>query len=456
MKTDTLANGNHARCVALYALAFSLATAALPALALDRDGNGVDDAMEDVILQTFAPIYRTDEVGGREIPPVPVDWYVRHCMITRWTGSYSGVSGPAEELFPRIAESSTLTLDYFNTVLAASGEVGNNTANQPYPGFWRLRFKDSSCHWGCDRTWALAQQQQDVLYGRVHRFGFGANQYVVHYYLFFPWNDVDADRFLGCPAGNHEGDISCVEYLVEFNSAGDHRILQGIYHDHGRQVFAEPGALQMIAGRPVVFPENETHENMPWPYYCGIVQGSTPSGIATIKLLESHDIPVFGVPIAGECDAAPAVRVHNGSTFTLQVSTVKNLHEKSAPADMHSAESLFVARYAGLYGYFAEDSCDIATFPVIIDDFTAPDGPTFQDKMWSRIYRRAEVWVALGSPAVEQTGEAAKPVSSIARALAVATPGASVHVNAGSTSERLTLSLPMTITAEGGTVTIGQ
>lgn len=440
-----------------WTLAAVLCFAAGSAFADDRDGNGVDDAIEGEILQAFAPIYRTDEAGGREYPPVSVDWYVRHCFISRWTEFYSGTGGPADEILPRIAENFTLTLDYFNNTLAASGEVGNNTPNQPQSGYWRLWFKNTNYHRGNDpqepRSWAISQQTQDVLYGRVNRFGLSGNQYIVQYFMFFPWNDIDADRFWGCPAGNHEGDISCVEYMVEYNSPGSTRILQGIHHDHGRQVFAEPGSLQYINGRPVVFPENENHESMPWPASCGIVQGMMPPGIAANELFRSHDI--LTVPIAGECDDAPVVREHNGSTFTLQINTVKNLHEKNAPADMHSAESLFVARYAGLYGHYANDTCDIFTWPVRIDDFEAPQGPTFQGKMWDRSYRRPDVWVSLGTTAVEQIGDANKPVSSVARAVAMAVPGATVHINAGVSSERLTISLPLTLRAEGGPVTIG-
>jgi hypothetical protein len=446
------------------------------AFAADRDGNGVDDALEDVILQTFAPVYRTDEGGGnREFPPVPIDWYVRHCFISRWTDSYSGQpSGSAVQLLPNLPidfPSSKLTLDYSNNTLAASGEVGNNTANQPYPGYWRLWVSNPDYHQGNDpaepRSWAIAQQLQDVLYGRVNRFGFGDTQYVVQYYLFFPWNDVDADRFCGCPAGNHEGDITCAEYLVDFTAPDNARIIQAIYHAHGRQIFVEPSALQMAGGHPVVFPEQENHENMPWPGDCGIVQGQVPAGIATDKLFESHtigtipivcDLPIIA-DVAGECDDAPVVRNHNGSKSTLQVSTVKNLHEKGAPVDMHSAESLFVARFAGLYGHYASDTCDFVFFTIKPGDIDAPPGPPFGsngEKMWNRGYRLSDVYVALGSQAVEQTGAADKPASSIARGLALATPGATMHVNAGSSSERLTFSLPMTITAQGGSVTIGQ
>jgi hypothetical protein len=443
-------------------LAVSICT---PVWGVDRDDNGVDDATESAILLAFAPIFQTDEgISGREIAPVSIDWYVRHCMISRWTEFYSGQSGSSQEMSPEIASDFMLTLDFFNTNLAASGEVGNNTTNQPYSGYWRLWFKNGDNHWGNDPTepryWHTAQEKQDVLYGRVNRFGLTGNQYVVQYFLFFPWNDVDDNRFCGCPAGNHEGDIACVEYLVEFTSSADYKVLQGIYHDHGRQVFAERSALTFSSGRPVVFPERETHELLPWPAECGIYQGSVQFGIATNKRFFSHDVTApwcgwWDTPIAGECDDASIVRDHYGAGFTLKIDSVKNLHERSAPIDMHTPESLFVAKFAGLYGHVADDSCDVFTFPVTIGDFESPPGPPFQDKMWNRSYRRQELWVSLGDSSVDQTGEQTKPVSSMTRALALGMPGAVVHINSGSSAERVALTLPMTIRAEGGPVVIG-
>jgi hypothetical protein len=75
------------------------------------------------------------------------------------------------------------------------------------------------------------------------------------------------------------------------------------------------------------------------------------------------------------------------------------------------------------------------------------------------VYRVAETWVNFaypGLPNFPETGTRNAPFNTLSEAVNVALPGSIVKVNAGSSSERLTVSKSLRLEAIGGLVIIGQ
>lgn len=444
--------------------------------AIDNNQNNVDDAEEIALFQDFAPRWKTDDADDR-FPPLPIRWYVEHCRLVAYGAAepqydpdYNGSAGDAPFLF----ELSPLTLEQIEQLFP--GSFGSTFPAGP---FFRLDFLDGDYHDGDDpmnpRTWSIAQQRGDCVYGRCVPVGqMGSGQYIVQYYLFFGWNDVDADRnILGCPYGNHEGDIVCFEVWVDRHRPAGDQILQAIYHNHGRQVFVEPGHVPFEGGHPVVYLETESHELLPWSGGCGMLsqtivrppftcwggtQTPPPVGIAASEFFESgfQGWWIFGQNVGGECDDVPVVRCHYGSARTLFVTSIINLNTEAIMNPMHTPETRFIARYTGRYGNTASDFCDVATVPQSGPPVDSPKGPPYQGKLWHRAYRVPEVWVNPAFTANIQDGSSDKPASTLRRALAMCSDGGVIRLAPGALSGRMRIVQPCTLTAPTGPVTIGQ
>lgn len=465
------------------ALLFVCLTLAPNAKAVDFDEDGIDDSVESDVLSTFAPAWRPDDPDN-DLPPLPLSWYISHCELREYIhpGRLIDYNGTDDRgTFVSTTGNQVLTLETIIPIVKSP---------LPLHHFYRLAFKSDSFRYGNDpsspRTYSIAKNLQDCLYGRcTHLEGEKDNYYLLQYYLFFGWNDVDADRNpIGCPIGNHEGDVVCVEFEVEYNSATDHRLVRAIYHDHGRQVFIdEPSALDYSAGHPVVYLEKENHEALPWRGDCGFVDGLVPSCIGITQYFESKDVSIFNVPVAGECDSVPTVRQHNGGGVEVLITSVINLGERGAPGP--SAEAQFVHAFNGLYGDSATACCDDPFGSPTCQPVDSPRGPPFQGKMWDREWhgggatnrnfrdsrfpgckgsdflspRTTTVWVdfnLFGAPAAQVNGGLYYPFSALADAVVAVTAGGKIKLQPGATILPITISKPTTLLAPNGSVTIGE
>jgi hypothetical protein len=448
----------------------------------DADSDGISDDREAQILAEFSPVIYSDN-SNEVFPPLPVEWMIRRCQL-RWYYQPGG-NNPADR-------GNELLLATFG----ADYKLTTDLLNSLFPSTWpedewhrfRLTFKNGGNHHGDDlnppegepsdeRTWSSAQARQDCMYGRCSPFNTNmtdsaaiesAGQYRVQYYLFFGWDDVNADRnCYCCPLGNHEGDVICVEFWVEWQPGGTSRIIAPVFHNHGRQVFVDSTSrLRIEGGRPVVFLERDNHEALPWSGTAGIC-ATAPTGISANKIWASNLIPCPfvslcqpGTPlqrVGGECDDVPVVRNHtgdDGSGSRLLITSVNNLGEPGRPYP--DSVSRFLHNYRGLLGDDASDSCDIFTFPVEFTDTNCPESPIHQGKMWDSDWQRGEVYVEFGRTDRNQTGEPEHPVASLPLGVWMTRPYGTSRVRAGAYPDRLTLTKPVTITAEGGMVTIGQ
>ncbi|HEY6261879.1 MAG TPA: HYR domain-containing protein [Nitrospiraceae bacterium] len=354
--------------------------------AQDCDHDGIPDALEAELLSTFAPAWRPDDPDD-DFPPLPISWYLAHCELQVYyhpqrTTDYNGTDDPG-----------TLVASTGGLPLTLEIVIPMVKITLPEHYFYRLKFKspESDYQNGKDpndpRTWTIGRDRQDCLYGRCTRLdGAPSNYYLVQYYLFFGWNDVDADRNdIGCPIGNHEGDIVCVEFEVRYDSPIDKKIVRAVYHEHGRQVFIDdPSILDYSTGHPVVYLEKENHEALPWRGGCGFVAGTVPQCVGINKYFDSMDVSIFSVPVAGECDDVPTVREHYGRGVEMLITSAINLGERGFPGP--TLEAQFVLAYGGLYGHEGTACCDDPFGSPNCEHVDSPPGPPFQAKMWDRMW----------------------------------------------------------------------
>ncbi len=466
-----------------------------PAAASDSDSDGIDDATEAKLLSAWAPVWRPDQADDRQ-PPLPIRWYVEHCSMYEFHHAqrdvdYNGTDDPGTQV---------------SVVQDLNLESALSLARtRPAPRHYlRLGFKDGRYRNGWDptptsrRTWTVAAEKQDCLYGRCTRLaGARDTTYLLQYYLFFGWNDVDADRFLGCPVGNHEGDIICVEMEISYGGTQLSRgqLTRAVYHNHGRQVFADsPSALRYSQERPVVYLEKETQEPLPWSGQCGLGDPGMAQCTGANRYFASHLVGNLNDSdpydyIAGECDSAPVVRTHLGRGPALLITNVINLGERGFPGD--HPEVQFIHAFEGLYGKSGTACCDIIFIFETCQKVDSPRGPLFQDKMWARAWAdgkdvpnrdfrvvnfpgcpdpgnpfRAprtsagpstskEVWVDFRYSGYEN-GSSVYPFNTLGEALGRIGSGDLIRIRAGSSAERPTIRTACEIQAPNGVVTIGQ
>jgi hypothetical protein len=472
------------------AICAALACVSVPGRACraqDADHDGVPDALENHLLILYAPEFRTDDADD-DGPPLPISWYVSHCVLRTEANDdscdYNGRSW-GWTMLSQIGPPDTARLNVSGLVQAffsASPATYDCPPNASMP-FYRLSFSqygagggNGDIHNGNDpldpRRWSTAQLRQDCLYGRctgeaLAPYCPSSIAYQLQYFMFFAYNQVDADRNpIGCPYGNHEGDVVCVEYMVEYRSDADRRIISAVYHNHGRQIFVEPSALVInSSGHPVVYLEQEEHEAMPWSGSCGFTPAGDgrPAGVATNHLFATHCF-FFGLYCAAaECGEDSVCRTHFGLNSVV-FNNVINLGEKGYPYSSPSSEEMFVMNYPGRYGDDAQDGCDIATVFVQGDGdekVDSPRGPPQQNPMWERQFKNWDnnanwhIYINASQTAFEQTGLADKPFHSFNMGAVNVQRGGIISMQAGSYPETITIDKPMTIQSSGGSVTIG-
>jgi hypothetical protein len=362
----------------------------------DSDGDGIPDVTENWLLSTFAPVWRPDLVQADfegtappfldRYPPLPIRWYVEHCDLQIWHNDLDFDYAGATNRGILLTNISIPNLEFALSLIQS---------RLPSLYFYRLNFRSFNHTRGLDpnnaRDWQAANVQQDCVYGRcTHLDNRPQNEYLLQYFVFFGYNDVgDYRNDIGCPIGNHMGDVGCVEFEVRWSGFGNASIIRAVYDDHGRQVFIDnPNTLDYLYGHPVVYLEGETHEALPWAGACGFDPGHIAACIGVNSIFRSED--VFTVPVGGECDDVPVVRTHWGQGGDVLVASVINIGERDHPGS--NLEAQFIHAFPGLYGAYATDCCDDPSGHQNCRNINSPMGPTFQDKMWDR------AWKANGNP----------------------------------------------------------
>lgn len=432
-----------------------------PARAEDLDSDGIPDEFEDQLLQRFAPVIKTDQVQTtpsefRAIP-VSASWFAQHTdLITRGFLPVTVLANPTPESL------------LIHTIV--NREATSNLL---------LKFRDEGWKWGDSTTdptsWPDAIARRRGVYGRVWRPWPGnyPNLYSVQYFMLFTWNESGDCDILN--DFRHDGDIMCVDYCVDANAAGGATIVHGIYHVHGKQVFATRDIINFENGHPVVFLERGANE--PWPNagMDGMAGWPQSDGFALSSL-------ICGSVLAESC----CVREHRGLGTTYPTANIPNIGEAPWP-DGASAESR---------AYFPLGTLDNQLFLQYPGSWGRsggpPSGPAFQSKMWRR-----EVdgpWAAFGQfgnqdplrPNLEsmsllteatgtifardflpvcdvrtgsttaQRGLPSKPYVTVAQGVQKVASHGVLRIGPGTYPETLEISKPMIIESAGGVATIGR
>lgn len=412
-----------------------LAFAALPlrAEADDRDGDGLDDATEAMLLERHLPVLAL-EPDERYSPVSILDFVQRSALVAFYRFELFGECNavPSLLVYPESQVSADPRiilhgLAGFNPPyppgVCGVGDTSFVTAPNP-PVRWRLDVNDAF------RAPFAGTPQFDGVYGHVVPTGDG--RILIQYWLLFAMNEAECNS----DCGDHEGDWL---YLDVYVSASDPYHLQSIvYHHHGDSNCAPitvpypgiplppplsgwlfPPVSLPADGHPVCYVEEQAHEWWPWA-----------SG-------------------GGECDFTYGFGIcENASHYGGVVRAVTdaiNVGEWYAPTPGDIEAELFVL-YNGLWGFWGAD-CEP------FNSATPPDSPMVQffpaPPNW-RFLSHGEPQNAVG------TGTPTDPWRSFATAANEIGAGQTLRVIAGTYSAVGTWSRPMTITATLGPVTLGQ
>jgi hypothetical protein len=405
----------------------------------------VDPALRAQLLSTLSPVVYP--AYGDDHPPLPIDWYVRHCRLLWFTPDYFGTELGNTGNTPMTIRLTLALVDAFNS------------KNLNY--FFTLQFRDGNWRVGEDpadpMTWAIAQARGVGIYGSVR--SAGTNRYNVQYYMVFGYNNPSAPDICGdVEPGSHEGDWIAISLWVEATDPARPRIYDAVYHNHGRAIFVEsPAAIRFEGTHPTIFLERGVQETWPYAGDIGFTPGNVPPCVSTNSLWNGIYVPEVGT-FAGESGYYPVVREHVGQGPRYLVTSVVDV-TTYVPGSGSEAE--FFHRFSGWWGSEIERDC--LSFAIV--DTTCPPSPRHQDKIWDNNFVRTRAWATYdnqplvivdpGRPGGPEDGSATNPFNRLDEALAVVAPGGTILLRPGSSNEKLTIFENCTLNAAGGPVTIG-
>lgn len=349
----------------------------------DADQDGIDDGYESQLLVTFAPIFRLHD------PSV-------HLPTPR-----VGVPMDASAFLAKANSTPPLTIDDLR-------QERDNWRWQP--GWGAIASPDERRRYSGDPGF----------YGRVWKFFDGTVNgepktiYSVQYYLFISFNSRGAnnhvEKAMGLvqgdidrDSGSHDGDWICVDLGVDVSAPGAPYIHHAVLHNHGRQHFLYPQALEIIprgsSRHPVVYLEDRCNE--PWPNRGSRNEGwPTPGGFATTGRFIVH---VGNVKVMDENEVCGE---HWGYGIEYDparnAERVRNLGERSKRGDVLVVDGSDDVRqlmtFEGGYGSFVfPGNVNVSVAGGVWDESLdlgkemhggTPMGPPFQPKMWHREFNR--------------------------------------------------------------------
>jgi len=444
----------------------------------DLDGDGIDDAIENQLLQRFAPVLYPNE--QHDVPeegagvPVSVTWLLRNSRIMRVV--------PEQVLLdrPDISAAVQFVAD------SGNGALGRRIRNYHVWG-------DSP---GDVRSWPISIGLGEGVYGRVWKPwpNTHTNLYSVQYFVLLTWNETAYS--LGF--GNHESDWLCVDYTIDARLGFENPpIIHAIYHNHGPQIFVTPELLESENGHPVVYVEKGTNEAWPnrgtrgkdgWPRSNGFATNmdwddNEYALIYLSSLLCGPYAPVCAlleIPIVhGFTPSEYKIhREHDGNGNRYATHDVPNIGGVSndVPVSLCGEEGRFLLQYQGLYGWESSAPGD------------PPESPCWQAKMWNREWTdgpwsnsrepfspdtsgfhlfatdgytfsvptlRDATYVDFRSQR-EGNGSSTLPYKNLLLGIAMTADNGTVVMQPGSFPSRFEINQPVTLTAPSGAVTIGQ
>lgn len=246
--------------------AFNVTVVIEPAIVGDADEDGIDDALEDELLDQYAPEIKFD--SDEFVRPADVYWYLRNCDLlvsgdedSRKILDRKQVPYHPEWFLRQISQDgrSTNYLDVPSLVLTYCN-IYNERRNGP-------------------ENWDRALAARNVgVYGHVVPAG---DAILVQYWMFYGWNGVDSPPFT-FNAGDHEGDWELFEVYLDRNDPKNvSNMKKAAWYAHGESpyLFAwengswyqHPSATligtlpSMPQAHPPIYVESGTHGS--WPAF---------------------------------------------------------------------------------------------------------------------------------------------------------------------------------------------
>ena len=322
--------------------------------AADIDEDGIDDALEQTLIDMYRPVLHYDT--SETVSPSTVEWFVRHSELI-WRTSIPGNPGPfdiqiltnAQLNDPANPESPLLLLQVGGGDLPFS-----STTREPANVGFRINILDEF-RFGPGVIDTVGMYVHVVQLTAPLQYVGGVsvppppadprNFYLIQYWQFLPFNDFQFTLDIG----NHEGDWMWIDVFVDRDCPYTMRNI--VYHHHG-----DSHCQQTLLSGGLLPPETE-----PYPLPCA------PQNVARIPqcYLESgaHEWwPEAGG--GGECEFcvpciafAPCCAIdcckdnpsHNGALASLRSQNVVNLGERFAP--MPGLEAQLVMHFNGLWGH---------------------------------------------------------------------------------------------------------
>jgi hypothetical protein len=234
-------------------LSGGMALAFLPAAhAEDLDEDGLDDALEDQLLQLHAPFYRFH--SGEDTAPAGVIWYIRRSeLLYRW--SFLEVSVASQDEL--IADPSVV----LRKQAPPDSTIHSSYVNTPAQTGFVIALVDEDRD-GYGQPWEEVLAAGNIgLFGHVVLNPADQDEIIIQYWQFFAYSDDQGPA----GGGDHQGDWV---YLDLYVSRLDHSLKRVVYHHHGdtncsRTICPDECALP-ADGRPICFLEEGTHEWWPW------------------------------------------------------------------------------------------------------------------------------------------------------------------------------------------------
>lgn len=415
-----------------------LTTLSQPMNTVDADEDGLDDAIEEQLIDRFRPYYFFDHANDKW--PASVLWFVRRSELYYRTTPLTRVLVYSRE---QLSKNPELILQAL-----VSGESSNG-AISPKPSNYFIdphSSEDADGEGPCADVGCYAHVMPITLpvqrknYPSIDNNPNPHPAILIQFYQFFPYNDSQS-----CCGGDHEGDWVYMDIYVK--AEAPYSLIGIVYHHHGdgkcppepvvKSLSRPPADLPMTCGvpdnsvAPVCFLEEDNHEWWPW----------AGDNECTFEFC----VPEVGFP----CIEVQNDR-HDGRGVRYRVRNVINLGERFAPSD--NLEAQVAMLFNGKWGNDGDGDHFGGEAPKAITDGGEHFFPV-PKLVVAYVKPEAEAWTEEGA------GSKYHPFGTIDQAVVGLDSNGTIRLNAGSHQKPGVLGGPgvnLLIEAIGGTAVIGQ
>lgn len=425
-----LALASHATAQPTHALSHQGASLSPAMNTVDADEDGLDDAVEQQLIDRFRPYYFFDHANDKWAASVL--WFVSRSELYY----RSSPTAPRVRIYTRqqLAENPGLVLQ-----VQVPGEPSSNAAISLNTDKYFIdprSSQDANGEGPCVDVGCYAHvmpimlpQQPNSHYPRVDNNPNPHPAILIQFFQFFPYNDSQSS--LG---GDHEGDWVKMDIYVKPELP--YSLIGVVYHHHGDDT-CTPTLVKSLSSPPKNF------------LNCGAFSNS----IAPMCFLEEDNHEWWPWPGDNECEYFPGIYNdrHDGKGVRYRVRNVINLGERFAPSD--NLEAQVAMLFNGKWGNDDDGDFFEGEAPKGITDKSEHFFPPIPKLVVAYVQPGAEAWPHDGA------GSRYHPYDNIDAAVDGLRSNGTIRLNAGSYPKPKVLGGPgvnLRIEAIGGSVVIGQ